>query len=181
MVNLLTPRAKATLARVYYVRLTTLTLIVIAVAVGISAVLLLPTYFAVQVEVGEAERYVATLTESANQRAKSQSGQTAAIFNESIKILAAADRTAVVGPVLETILSPVPNNVSVDTLAIDRTTETVRITIGGIAATRTSLIAYIDGLKAIPHLSGVTAPVADLVAETNNPYTISATYTPPKP
>lgn len=177
-INLLPAAAKAELRLHYRLRLATVLFSVLGFVCCISAALLLPTYFAIRADADEAARYVAALTDLAAQRAQNPANRTLTIFAESIKLLGAADLPPVVGPAVATISGPLPNNVSVDRIELERIEGAVDITITGTAATRASLIAYVDGLKATPNLQQVSVPVSALVPEINAPFTVTARYTP---
>ncbi len=179
MVNLLTPQAQRALATRYWLSVLTSATLLVGVAFWVGAILFLPTYFTVHAEADEAARYVQVLTDIADQRSAGAAPEALAAFSESIKLLASADQKTFVGPALAAVTGPLPNVVSLDVVRLTKSEDgVVQVVLSGIAGSRTALINYADALKQVAALRAVLLPVSALVAETNNAFSITATYTP---
>jgi hypothetical protein len=181
MVNLISPAHSRKLYALYYARLAATAGTTLALALTVVAVLMLPSYFIIHAEADQAAEYVRTAEAIANERAKTQSQEALAAFNESVRHLQNADRRPAFGRVLAVITEELPRGVSlVDISTTYPDTEMVRATIRGTARTRAELIAYSNTLKRHPELVDVVVPVSDLVADVDSTFTVTATWVRPK-
>lgn len=181
MVNLLPPETQRALTTTYYTRLLTCALLVLGGAVAASVVLLAPTYLSILATAADAERYVTTFRDLADQRAASGGAEKLVALSESIKLLDSAYHAPQFGGALVAVTDALPAGVSLDTIHSTFNDDgTLTITLGGVASTRSALIRYSDELKATRGLSGVAVPVSALVAEVNNSFSMTVQYrTPP--
>jgi Tfp pilus assembly protein PilN len=181
MVNLTTPKHQAQLIRLYYIRIGTVLCVTLALAGTAVAALLLPSYFLIHAEADQAAEYVETARAIATERSKSQSQETLAAFNDSIKLLTNAQRSPVFAHVLEVLTETIPKGVALTNIdATYADAQSVRVVVRGVARTRAELIAYSNTLKRHPELSGVVVPVSDLVADVDGAFSVTLTWNRPK-
>lgn len=181
MVNLISPAHSRKLHALYYSRLIATAATTLACALGATAVLMLPSYFIIHAEADQAAEYVRTAEAIANERAKTQSQEALAAFNESVRHLQNADRRPAFGRILEVLTEELPRGVSLGDISTAYADQgTARLVVKGTARTRAELIAYSNTLKRHPELTNVVVPVSDLVADVDSAFTISATWVRPK-
>lgn len=181
MVNLISPKQKVAITRLYLVRLVSTVSFALAVAGVITVLLLLPSYFIIHADADQALEYVETARQLSTERAKSQSQETLQRFQEEVSLLTAAARPPALARVLSVVTEDRPVGVYIQSLSINFVSaDSATIALEGAARTRAALIAYSNSLKKIPELSAVVVPVSALVADVDSDFTLSATWTRPK-
>ncbi len=181
MVNLITPKHRTELRRLYITRLATVFgLVCTGVGIGV-AVLLLPTYLLIRGEVSQSAEYVQAASDIASQRAKGQSPETLQRFQESVQLLTDAGREPTTATILERTTQDLPRGVAITSVALTYSEKgDAKISISGVARTRAELIAYSNQLKKNPELTDVLVPVSDLVADVDGDFTITMNHPAPK-
>lgn len=181
MVNLISPTLRARLMSLYYARLVTACALAIAVALSVTAILLLPTYFFIHAEADQAQEYVEAASGIAATRAKGAAQETLASFNEAVKLLTAVNHEPSVSHMLTLLTSDMPRGVTLSTIDIvSDTSGNATVLLSGTARTRAELIAYSATLKKIPEFSNVSVPVSALVADVNSTFSVTMTWVRPQ-
>lgn len=180
MVNLISPKQRRSLAFLYVLRLVTAGLGTLGLVGALTVVLLLPSYFSIHAEAGQAEAYVATATKLAEERAKGQSQEVLQRFHESVTELTRSSRAPSYARILEVTTQDRPLGVGISSIDVAYDTAgNAAVTLTGVARTRAELIAFSNTLKKVPDLSQVVVPVSALVADTNAPFTLTMRWTRP--
>ncbi len=181
-VNLLPEKTKQKLRTLYYARLLSVVAFILAVGVAMSATLLLPSYLLARAEADAAARYLAASQQSLDLRAQSGATAMLALLSERIRILTTYLRSAAVAPVFSALSLHLPKGVVLSTIDIT-TAEGGRgtVSVSGKADTRDGLLSYVSALQGIALFQGVSVPVSDLAAQANVPFTLSFSFTLPKP
>ena len=181
MVNLISPKQRVALVRLYLVRLTSTASFAFAVAGVVTVLLLLPSYFIIHADADQAAEYVETATQLSTERAKSQSPETLQRFQEEVNFLTVAARPPALARVLSVVTEDRPAGVYIQSMSLTFVSaDSATIALEGTARTRAELIAYSNMLKKVPELSAVVVPVSALVADVDSTFTLSATWTRPK-
>lgn len=181
MVNLLTPKHRAALTRLYLSRLATIVATTLISCAAITILLIVPSYLIIHADADQVSGYVQSVTDLATQRAKGQSPETLQKFQEQINFLTTAAQPPVLAHVLELTTQDRPSGVSISSITTNLGTGgRVDVSIEGTARTRAELIAYANTLKKIPELSNVVVPVSALVADIDSSFTLTCTWTKPK-
>ena len=102
----------------YYARLATLSLLALALATAAGAILLLPSYFFIHAEADQASQYVASAGGIANERAKGQSQETLAAFNEAVRLLNTSARDPAFARIMGILTTDMPRGVSISTVDV---------------------------------------------------------------
>lgn len=91
-----------------------------------------------------------------------------------------ADMTAVQGTeyiswyaTLYAITSSTPSTITLSRLSLSQKNK--RYDIGGVAQDRTSLLAYVEILRALPHVGNVSMPISELTAKNKIPFALVIT------
>jgi hypothetical protein len=177
MVNLLSPQAQKKLVREYYARLAILLCLLASVALLLGACLLAPSVFLARGQAESFGRYLSALEETVGLQERSEAGQSTAVLAERVRIANDMAARHPTGAILSVVLSGKPRGVRVESIRFSAGSET-RISISGTAATRTILLGYADALRTHGALKDVALPVSSLVADTDVPFVLTATYVP---
>lgn len=181
MVNLITPAERATLTRLYLLRLATVALSALASAVLVTLVLLTPSYAMLRAEAEQAGSYVQSATALAEQRAKGQSQETLQKFQEAVTLLTGASRKPSFAEILAASTNERPAGVTVSTVTVTYDAQgNAVVSLQGTARTRAALIAFANELKRTPNLTQVVVPVSNLVADVDASFSMTMKWIKPK-
>lgn len=174
MVNLISPKQRAHLSRLYLLRLITNASLALLGAALLTLLLLVPSYLIIHAEADQAATYVAAATQLASERAKGQSPEALQRFQEEVTLLTSAARGPAVATILERVTENRPQGVSLSGVQItfDGAGNAV-VVLEGAARTRAELLAYSNILKKVPDFTNVVVPVSALVSDVNSSFIIS--------
>ena len=179
MVNLLSPKQRTLLSRLYVLRLVTVLSLALANAGLVTLLLLLPSYFTIHAELDQASDYVEAATALATERAKGQSPETLQRFQEEVKFLTEYTREPRTARILELVTTDRPGGVFLTSITTLFDQKGATVSLAGTARTRAELIAYSNALKKVPEFSNVVVPVSALVADVDSTFTVSLRWTTP--
>lgn len=180
MVNLISPKHRAELTRLYLARLATSAATALIGAAIITTLLIVPSYLIIHADADQVNGYVQSVTDLATQRAKGQSPETLQKFQEEINFLTTSAQPPVLAHVLELTTQDRPGGVFISSVSTTINPGGVDVSIEGTARTRAELIAYANALKKIPELSDVVVPVSALVADIDSTFTLTCRWVKPK-
>ncbi|TAJ13983.1 hypothetical protein EPO56_02580 [Patescibacteria group bacterium] len=168
MVNLLPKQEQIKLRGLYYSRLVSAFLFVLAFVCLAGAVLLIPSYIVAK---EKAENAVLKLQEAnmqANKEVPIKNDIELGLLKERISILQEHNRQSAIPYVLSRALDGRPSNVHITSLTfIFKGDGEGSVTLAGKADSRNALISFAENLKKESAFAGATVPVSDLVQETN--------------
>jgi Tfp pilus assembly protein PilN len=182
MVNILPHKSQNELRAMYYSRLFGTFFLSTGVVIIIGAAVLIPSYFLAQEEADASRRYADALQQTLTLGEGSSSGKMLPVLAEQVGLMKAYQADPAIAPALKRIIGVLPDEVSIRRISFTFLSITDgRVTLNGNAETRAALLAFVDVLKKDAQFKGVTVPVADLVADTDLPFTLSFSVVATKP
>lgn len=173
MVNILPHKTQNELRLMYYSRLFGAFFLAAAFVVVVGAGVLIPSYFLAQEEADASKRYAEALSQTLSLSEGSSAGKTVTTLAEQLTLMRAYRAEPALARGLATVVSGIPDDVSIRKLSFKFTTAAEgEVEITGNAETRAALIAFVDALKKESLFKGVSVPVADLVSDTDLPFTL---------
>ncbi|MDE2079159.1 MAG: hypothetical protein KGI73_02115 [Patescibacteria group bacterium] len=177
MVNLLPPTAKRVLAGTYYARLVAVVLFLLALGIGMSALLLAPSYFLVENEAAAAHQFLLASEQAVKLGAKGGASGVLALTTERVQILKTYAWSPQVARVLSALSAARSAGITLVTVGVQEGADgTGTLSVAGTAATRNDLLAFVDALKNTSLFSNVAVPLSDLAAQSKIPFTLSFSY-----
>lgn len=174
MVNILPHKTQNELRLMYYSRLFSALLLAASFVVVVGGGVLIPSYFLAQEEAAASKRYAEALTQTLSLSEGSSAGQTVTTLSEQLALMRGYRVEPLLSRGLSTVVSGIPDDVSIRKLSFKFTSASEgQVVITGNAETRASLVAFVDALKKEPLFKGVSVPVADLVSDTDLPFTLT--------
>ncbi len=174
MINLLPPEAKQAVRREYWARVLGAWALLSAAACFVCALLLLPTHVLLsrQLNAVASEIVAREDAEEAAQYAVVQADVRAA--NELAVQLAKEAPPSFATVVMPTLERARPVGLTLTAVLYSADAQQVRtIEVRGIAATRATLVTFVEALKRDPRVAEASVPVGDLARERQLPFTIS--------
>ncbi len=182
MVNLLPQDAVARLRTRYYARLSSAFLLLVLLVFVLGTVFLLPSYFLSQGAADASARYLAAAQQSATVREHAGATGALATLAEQVLILKQYQGAPVVVPAISEITGVIPKGILVSKIAFGKREDgTASLTVAGTAATRATLLAFVDALKAGGRFSGVSVPVSQLASDSNIDFSLTFGFAAQKP
>lgn len=179
VINLLPPERKRAFRRGYFLRLATLSVILLAALVVVHGVLLLPSSIYLSVVRDAKERELAAVKESVAADTSVTSIRLAKLKADAKYLTRLADTPTASAAVQAVLLIP-RQGVRITSItfapAVGNAANGV-MTISGISATREALRSYNLALSAAPYVSKAELPISSYAAESNIPFTITLTGT----
>lgn len=179
MINLLPPQGKKALVTEYYTRLAVISLIFLALAGLILIALSLPVFVLIR---SQLNAYANTYSET---EAKIDSYADSVAQVQSANALATElNRQLELPPMLpylDKIDTLAGDSISINTINMKRTAsgQIEAVTIGGSAATRSSLAAFRDKIEADAAFATAALPLSNLAKDKDLPFTITITTASP--
>lgn len=179
MINLLPPAARTRAAHEYQRRLAALCAILAAALATIGAGLLFPAYTAVQGRTSVA-REAANLAETTlidpKLAAAVSEMQIAAALLSSVEERAGSARPSAI---IELLAATRPPGIIIRGINYSVSGATINVTLGGVAATRDSLLAFKSALGETPGVASADFPPGVLAASSTILFSMRVKYTPP--
>ncbi|MDO8523792.1 MAG: hypothetical protein Q7R74_01025 [bacterium] len=180
-VNLLPDTTKRKFAALYYTRLFSIFIFLIALGVAMSGALLVPSYLLANAQADAAERYLAASQKSVNLGAQGGASGMFALLTERLSILTDYLRRSVTGPVLSALSGRLVKGVSVTKIAITLTGNGAgTVSVSGEAGTRDALLRFVASLQGAELFQRVSVPVSDLANEADIFFTLSFSFVLPR-
>ena len=177
MVNLLPQKEIRALKRVYYVRLVTTLMFLASLALVVGGILLAPSYVVSGRAAESAERYLAAIEETTSLREKAGVSDTVRALSERLRILDSLIAQPSGVAALDAILAERTSGIRITGIGFAKgESDAVGVAIAGVASNRTTLLAFVDELRAAGTFGGVEVPVSQLAQDANIPFSINATY-----
>lgn len=175
MINLIPPRARATIIKEYWLRVVAVWLFLLGTGGLLVASLLLPTYMLLRTELVLLRDQVAGgAAEVANFDSSSASLATAMKEADLLKKMATSSSYTAAIERLTTIAGPA---VTISTFGFARVEQKTTITITGVAATRASLASFRDTIEADANFADAILPISSLIKDKNLDFTMTLTST----
>lgn len=176
MINLLPQKTKKRLMRQYYIRLGTLVLSGVSVALFIGGVLLAPSYFSAQNTALSVERYRDALKGTVGLQEGTNATTLLSELKERVTILDEYHADAFMAEFFDVFDSRLTSGITVSSISLLHEEDDVVVGLKGSARTRQNLLAFVESLRESPRFSGVTLPVSQLVGESNTEFSIEMIY-----
>lgn len=176
MVNLLPQKTIAGLRRSYYLRLLTMLIIVLTVAVAIGTVLLVPSYVVSERSADASERYLIAVEETIGVRERAGVTDDIRTLAEQLRILNEYANEPPAKPFFEDSLASLSSEIVVTGISFTKGDDALGISLAGRADSRAALLAFVEALQENGRFEGVTIPVTQLALDSNIPFSITATY-----
>lgn len=174
MVNILPHKTQNELRVMYYSRLFGALFLAAAFVFVVGGGVLIPAYFLAQEEADASKRYAEALSQTLSLSEGSSAGRTVTTLAEQLTLMREYRVEPLLSRGLATVVSGIPDDVSIRKLSFKFTSVSEgEVVIIGNAETRAALIAFVDALKKESLFKGVSVPVADLVSDTDLPFTLT--------
>lgn len=176
MVNLLPQKTITELRRNYYLRFGTVLVILMVIAFLIGSVLLVPSYVVSERAADASERYLLAIEETIGIRERAGVSDDVRALSERLRILGTYAAEPSTKPFFEDTLNDLSPNITITGIGFAKGSDALGVSIAGRAATRASLLAFVERLQESGRYDGVTVPVAQLALDSDIPFSITATY-----
>jgi len=176
MVNLLPQQIQRKLARQYYVRLGTVFFLLLAVAIFIGGVLLIPSYFASQNSADSYERYRDALEGAVGLKEREHVSDDIAQLRERVRIMDDYAKSAFTVDFIDALGDKVHTGINVYSISFSRNEGGAEVAIEGEARTRQDLLSFVELLRESAAFTQVTLPVSQLVVDINPSFSIKMNY-----
>lgn len=174
--NLLPPQELSLIQRAYHLRLLIVLLVLLLVALGITVVLLLPSYMKASTVKEDLER----TKETYELRLERQGGNEARNFlnktNERIVLIASMGEGYAMTDIISLLEDSQGTGIAFTGFIIQdkQQAETApNVSVRGVADTRADLIAFIDTLNANERIEKAELPIGDLARSVAIPFTLA--------
>ena len=173
-VNLIPREVQRSLALRYYMSLATMFFFLAAIAIGLGALLLVPSYLLAKNTVESSARYRAALEDTLGLKEKAGVTDAMSALGERVSVLASYDAAPRTALALAAVGRDLPEGVSVTKMSLQITdTGAGTITVAGVAKARGALVSFVDALRADPLFQSVSIPVNQLATDTDIPFSLS--------
>jgi hypothetical protein len=174
MTNLIPPAGRAVLVREYWLHTITVWALLFAVACGIGAALLMPTYLLTSAELRAVSTEAAALSHT-----QSDGGDMEALVDD-VNTLAgdfeSMQRDRSLSDVLGAVDAHAGADIAVSRYTVARDGAAIdQLEIAATAASRDALTSFQDALRADAHFSSADVPISDLVRSDSLPFTMDLT------
>jgi hypothetical protein len=180
LTNLLPTESKRAFRRSYFLRLTTIVLLFLALLGLINALLLLPTYLYARDEVNSESVQLNRLTKSLATSEEQEAQTELSNLQSEATYLEQLSATPTASAVIQALLAVPHQGISLNgfiftTSAVASSPNTMQIS--GVAGTREELLNYDQSLSALPFVTNANLPISDYASDSDIPFTITLTGT----
>lgn len=174
MVNLLPePQRRAHYIH-YYLRLFSTLFLMWTVVVAGGSIFLLPSYFLSRDESDSAKKYLEAAEGKAGIQSKQQVGKEVSQFADEVKALKLYGREPLAAKIFSTFETHLSKEIVIKAVALSFGDEEIgKITLTGVAKTRTALLSFAESVREESLFTGVSVPVSQLAGDTNLPFSLS--------
>jgi hypothetical protein len=177
MVNFITEKSQRILTLRYYQRLFAVSAFLLGSAALSGAAFLLPSYFLARLQADQAANFLDASQKAVNAGSAGGAPGILAVFSERVAIMKTYVRDPVTSRILSTMTVEPTNGVSLNKIEITPSEGGKgTVSLSGIAATRESLLAFVQKLQNKNIFSGVSLPVSDLASGSQIPFSLSFSY-----
>lgn len=175
MINLIPPEAQSHIVTEYWFRVAAVWLMMLAVTMGLVAILLLPAYVLVTNQVSvNTQAAEAIMAESGEQSSALKLLTQANLYADAVVVSAGRQSLLSVFDAIASVTTP--DVISISNYSFARTDAALgQIKIDGEALTRRDLISFRDKLTEHPLIDKVNLPIANLAKDKNIPFSITLT------
>ena len=158
----------------YYARLFGTFFLGAAFLILVGAGVLVPSYFLAQDEAETTARYASAIEQTIAISESSAGVKTLPTFAEELALLKNYAGTPSSRQLISGAVSVLPKNVSISNISVRyKTLSAGEMSVKGQAATRASLITYVDALKANAAYKGIAVPVEALISDADLEFTLT--------
>lgn len=180
LTNLLPPNRKRAFRRDYFLRLSTIAMLLVTALTTASAILLLPTYVFLSASARTGEAHLANIESSISSSEDAElSAQLTALSNSTAILSSISDEYSVSTIMRSVIAIPHPS-VVISSFSYSPVVGKKQSTlaISGVAATRDALRSYQFALQNAQFISSADLPVSAYAKDTNIAFMITVTLSP---
>lgn len=180
LTDLLPEDRRIALRREYYLRLSTVALVLATILVGIAGVLLTPTYVYLSASAHAKQIRLANVRAALASADESALSNRLATLSSDAAILTALSNAPSATAYFQELLAIARPGVTITALEYAQASggQPAKLDVSGIAATRDALRSYQVALQAAPFVSSADLPVSVFAKDTDISFTISVTLTP---
>lgn len=177
LTNLLPTQRSRAFRQEYFRRLTTVSLLMAAVLIGIHAIFLLPSYIYFKEQVQAKRAQLALLEGSLTSEEEQEVGARLQSLEDDAKHLNRLESYPTFGPLMTALLAVPRAGISITNVAYTpaEAEGESRLMLTGLATTRSALREYNQALGTLPIVSKVDLPISTYAKETNLPFSITLT------
>lgn len=177
LTNLLPKERRSALAREYYLRLTTVATVLLALLLIVSALLLLPTYIYLKGQVARSTEVLTRINTSLAASGQEEAGARLATLEADSRYLLSVAGSASASGALQALISVSRPGITLTGFTFTPGVKGAegRMLVTGYAATREALRAYDAALEAQPYVSVSELPISAYALESDIPFTITLT------
>jgi hypothetical protein len=180
MTNLLPPKKKREIAKVYRLRVVTVVVYVAASIVLVAMALLAPTLFLVETERADLESHLSDMGMGESEGGTVDGDSILDVSNEKLSILSAGVGSyQTVSYVHEVVLGYKTAEITLKRFSLDTQSASEdtrgKLTLSGEAITRQSLESFVDSLEQDPLFGNISDPISNYVEDTDLPFSIVVT------
>lgn len=173
--NLLPPEEKENLRYAMQSRALVAVAGVSLAAIAVFIVLLLPAFFRISLQTADVLRALRIETEAQERTGiAAEIARIRAANHLAEAVLQERAGQRAVAPLIEAALGAVPPAVSLSRLRFKA--EARELTMEGLSSSRAMLLSFINDLKGLPAVAGVSSPITNLIRETDIRFTITVTF-----
>lgn len=169
--NLLPPDRARSLRRLYFLRLSVASVLVLASVAVMHGIFLLPTYLHVQGTVLERSAALAALAHASSE-GEGVSARVAALTDESVHLARLRESPKASATIKGVAAMPRPG-ISLYGFSFSAGTEGPVMTVAGNAQTREALRMYVDSLASAPYIDSAELPISAYAKERDIEFTVS--------
>lgn len=175
MINLLPEQNKHTIAHRYHVEVVRMWCMQLAAVFAVGIVCLLPSVVALQRgEIEREQRIAATTQEIARLEKNTTAVATIQRVNDRLRRVGNANpATPGVYERVVDIVQRERDGISVSSFTVDMRDSGIAVQIGGMAASRATLLGFVNSLEASKLFSSVSSPLSNLVKEHDLQFTVT--------
>jgi hypothetical protein len=176
--NILSPEEKKHLITLQNVKIASVWGLTLFIFFVFSTLLLLPAYFFLTFQKNEVVRNL-EITEggSLTKRIDEIAQSVATLKKDALDIKKISENSEVLSAMVRATLEPLPRGITL--IAARYSPKSGDISFYGTAGTRSALLQFEALLKNNPKIQNVNVPLANLVSETDVPFSISASFKKP--
>lgn len=180
MVNILPKKTQHALTARYYANLAATFFVFVGLAVLVGGGLLAPSYLLSLEEAKSAERFKNAVLERLTILGDTGASRDVSVLAAEVDLMNEYHRAPLSDRIFSSLLAALPQSVSLNKMSFTADdARRGRIDVSGTAATRVSLLEFVNALQANMFFRDVTVPVADLARDTNISFSFSFSYQTP--
>lgn len=175
MINLIPLKEKKKIQKDFYVRLSIVFFIVLATAVLISAILLIPSFFYSSIQKNLINNQLDSLKNSNVVEIKSEYASVILDLDKKLKIIneSKENKFLISEKVINEVMNSKTNGIIIDQINFNNDVLVGKtIDIKGTALTRESLLFYKNNLEKNPNFEKITLPISNFIKPNNIPFSL---------